>query len=97
MNNIKKMIYVALFIAISVSSTGCATYKTLDNITPNSPKFFSGTRLNANAINKNTVALKKFKVSPPKYPFLDLPGSFLLDLVASPATGIMAIYDIATH
>ena len=43
------------------------------------------------AINNDNVGLKKFKVDPPKYPLLDLPASFILDLIVSPATGIMAI------
>ena len=74
-------------------TSGCSTYKTLEVTTTNSPKVFSGTRLNLNAIQKNNVALRKFKVSLPKYPLVDLPASFMLDMVVLPATGTMSIYE----
>lgn len=74
-----------------MSVSGCSTYKTLESTSDNAPVFFSGTRLDLDAISKNEVAIKKHKVAPPKYPLLDLPASFILDLIVSPATGIMAL------
>ena len=87
---IKKTVYAGILSRLLISTTGCATYKTLDAAGANGPKFFSGTRLDLNAINKDDVGLRKFKVKPPGYPLLDLPASFMLDLIVSPATGIMA-------
>jgi len=82
-----------LISSISLTSSGCATYRTINDAQINSPKIFSGTRLNLHAINKNHVALKKFKVEPPKYPLLDLPGSFVLDIVISPLTMGLTAYE----
>jgi len=93
MNNYKNTIYILILLSLMITSSGCATYKTLDNVTFNSPKVFSGTRLDLHAINKNKVALKKFKVNPPEYPLLDLPGSFVLDVVAAPATLGLTAYE----
>jgi uncharacterized protein YceK len=88
MRNSARTIILACLLA---ATGGCATYKTLDAAGANGPKFFSGTRLDMNAITNDNVGLKKFKVDPPKYPVLDLPASLMLDLLVSPATGIMAI------
>ena len=87
----RNYIHTIIIAGFFVTSSGCATYKTLDAAGANGPKFFSGTRLDMNTINKDNVGLKKFKVDPPRYPLLDLPASFILDLIVSPATGIMAI------
>ena len=91
MEIIKKAIYAVTLASLSIATTGCATYKTLDAAGANGPKFFSGTRLDLIAIKKDDIALRKFKVGPPRYPLLDLPASFMLDAIVSPATGIMAI------
>ena len=91
MEIIKKSVNALILASLFTSITGCATYKTLDAAGDNGPKFFSGTRMDLNAIKKDGVGLKKFKVAPPKYPLLDLPASFVLDAIVSPATGIMAI------
>jgi len=88
-----KSVHAATLVCLIMSTTGCATYKTLDTAGANGPKFFSGSRLDINAINQDRVGLKKFKVAPPPYPWLDLPASFLLDLIVSPATGVMEISD----
>ena len=87
----KYFAYTIILASLIVSASGCATYRTLDAAGANGPKFFSGTRQDMYAINNDNVGLKKFKVDPPKYPLLDLPASFILDLIVSPATGIMAI------
>ena len=77
-------------------STGCTTYKTIEKAEKDSPIFFSGTRLNFDAINKKEIALKKFSTSPPKSPVIDLPFSFLADLIISSLTGGMAAYEVIT-
>jgi len=93
----KNYIVMALLCSGTLSFSGCATYKTIDNAKPYSPKFFSGTRLNLHAINENNIALKKFDVRPPEYPWLDLPGSFALDAIVSPMSGGAVIYEKIVH
>ena len=90
-------IWIIMLTALFLGSSGCATFETVSNARINSPKFFSGTRLDLNAINNNKVALKKFNVQPPEYPLLDLPGSFVLDIVVSPLTGGAALYETLVY
>ncbi|MEJ2553155.1 MAG: YceK/YidQ family lipoprotein [Gammaproteobacteria bacterium] len=85
----RNLAYTIILAGLFVTTGGCATYRTLDAAGADGPKFFSGTRLDVNSINKDKAGLKKFKVDPPKYPLLDVPPSFMLDLMVSPATGIM--------
>ena len=63
--------------------SGCATFKTLDTDLPLNQRMFvySGTRLDWSAISNNQAALKKIKVTPPRYPLVDLPFSFSLDTI----------------
>ena len=65
---------------------GCATYNTISAAKPGSPKIYSGTRLDLNAIQNNEFALLKFKTAPPKNPAVDLPFSFLFDTLMLPLT-----------
>jgi len=79
---------------VTLHINGCATVDTISRATSGSPKFFSGTRLDVNALAGNKVAMKKFKVQPPKYPLLDLPASFVLDLFIAPVTAGVALYEV---
>ncbi|MGZ8916382.1 MAG: YceK/YidQ family lipoprotein [Methylobacter sp.] len=45
---------------------------------------YSGTRLDWAALTKNEVALRKYKIEPPRYPLVDLPLSFALDSMFLP-------------
>ena len=67
-------------------SSGCATYRTISAAEQGSPKVFSGTRLDVNAIRGDEVALRKFKTDPPRYPLLDLPLSIGFDMAILPLT-----------
>jgi uncharacterized protein YceK len=69
-----------------MTATGCATYRTISEAVPGSPKVFSGTRLDINAIAGNEIGIRKFKVAPPPYPLVDLPFSLLLDTLILPLT-----------
>ena len=71
---------------MSLALSGCATYSTISNAGPNTPKVFSGTRLNAAALSGDDYELRRFRVSPPPYPLLDLPFSFVADMFVSPLT-----------
>jgi len=69
-----------------LSSTGCATYRTISKAEQGSPKVFSGTRLDVSAIRGDEVALRKFKADPPSYPLVDLPLSIGFDIAILPLT-----------
>ncbi|HBQ45227.1 MAG TPA: YceK/YidQ family lipoprotein [Thiomicrospira sp.] len=79
------MLVKRLFIfGIVAILSGCSTIKTLDSATIDSPVVFSGTRLNICAITDDKVGMIKFNTKPVEYPVLDLPASFLLDLIMFP-------------
>ena len=59
---------------------GCATARTLTGYRPGDPVFMSGTRLDVAAIANDKPALKRFHATPPAWPLLDLPFSFVADL-----------------
>lgn len=69
-----------------IGLSSCATFKSLDARVPLAQRMFiySGTRLDLAALAKNDVALRKFKVAPPRYPLVDLPLSFALDSIFLP-------------
>ncbi len=79
----KQAVYVGVCV---IGLSGCATFKTLDARLPLDQRMFiySGTRLDWAALAKNDVALRKFKVTPPRYPLVDLPVSFALDSLFLP-------------
>lgn len=80
----KKRILVVVIAAICTSA--CATITSLDKPMRTSPKIYSGTLLDLYAIQKHEEGLNRFNVDPPTYPWLDLPGSVLLDTVVLPGT-----------
>jgi uncharacterized protein YceK len=88
----KKFVYGSICI---IGLSGCATFKTLDTDLPLNQRMFiySGTRLDWSAVTNNEIALRKMKVSPPRFPFVDLPFSFALDSLFLPLT----IYAVIFH
>jgi len=66
-------------------TTGCATLTTAAHFTKDSPKFYSGTRLDSHAIaHDETVLLvykNKYGIEPPAYPKIDIPFSVLFDTI----------------
>ena len=76
---------------------GCATIRTVDHLTSESPKLYSGTMLDIHAIRGNQEVLRvyqdKYNVVPPEQPKLDLPFSFILDTVALVVTIPVALYE----
>lgn len=85
---------LTIFCITCLCISGCATVNTISNAKPVSPKIFSGTRLDLNAIAGNKVAMRKFNTKPPAYPLSDLPASFLADLFISPVTSGAELYEI---
>ncbi|MEQ1530596.1 MAG: YceK/YidQ family lipoprotein [Methylococcales bacterium] len=91
LNTIKQLVFGWLCL---IHLSGCATFTTLDAQLPLYQKvfIFSGTRLDWAALSENDVAIRKFKVTPPRYPILDLPFSFAADSVFLPATVYAEIF-----
>lgn len=92
MHNFKRL---SLVIALLLTHTlqGCATYSTISEAKPGSPKVYSGTRLDLNAIQGNEQAQLKFKTLPPKNPALDLPFSLLFDTIMLPLSLSISGYE----
>ena len=59
---------------------GCATARTLTGYRPGDPVLMSGTRLDVAAIADDKPMLRRFHATPPAWPWLDLPFSFVADL-----------------
>jgi uncharacterized protein YceK len=75
-----------VLILMVMTSTGCATYRTISEVQPGSPKVFSGARLDAAAITRDEYELRKFRAAPPPYPLVDLPFSLAADAFLLPLT-----------
>lgn len=88
-----KPLLLALTLAMTFNLQGCATYSTISEAKPGSPKIYSGTRLNLHALQGNDFALLKFKAEPPKHPALDLPLSILFDTLMLPLTFSISGYE----
>ncbi len=89
----KTVITSFILVMLSATTTGCATYRTISEAAPGSPKVFSGTRLDINVIRGNEIGIRKFKVAPPPYPTVDLPFSIFLDTLIFPLTFSVAAYE----
>lgn len=94
MKKVTTNIRILLLICPSLFVGGCSTFNTINSAEPGTPKFYSGTRLNVNALVGNEVAMRKYKIPPPAHPLLDLPGSLILDTLISPLTGGAALYEV---
>lgn len=84
---------ILLALCVALGLQGCATYSTISEAKPGSPKIYSGTRLDIHAIEGNAFALLKFKAEPPKNPALDLPFSILFDTIMLPLTFSISGYE----
>lgn len=71
--------------AAMLMTSGCATLTTASHFTKDSPKFYSGTRLDIHASAHHEDVLlvykDKYGVDPPDYPRTDLLFSFFFDTV----------------
>lgn len=88
-----KFISILIVLAMACLLQGCATYSTISEAKPGSPKIYSGTRLDLNAMQGNEHALLKFNANPPKNPVLDLPFSFLFDTIMLPLSFSVSGYE----
>jgi uncharacterized protein YceK len=92
-----QMRIVILIVVALLSLNGCATIDTVSSFTIESPKIYSGTRLDKVAMNKEHIRLRvykeKFNVVPPENPETDIFFSFLLDTIILPVTVPIAFYE----
>jgi uncharacterized protein YceK len=87
-------IFPIIILVVTIWFTGCATIRTMPTLgSYGSPKVYSGTRLDFNAVTGNTEGLRKFKVSPPEYPLADIAFSAALDTIILPLTLPVASYE----
>jgi len=70
--------------------SGCATVASLDSAGHRGPLVYSGTRLDLAAMTGDENGLRRFKVAPPAYPWLDLPFSLMADTFILPFTFVKA-------
>jgi len=88
-----KPLLLAASLALVCLMQGCATYNTISEARPGSPKIYSGTRLDVIAIQGDEHAQAKFKADAPKHPLLDLPLSILLDTIVLPLSFSISGYE----
>ena len=82
-----------MFLIILLSISGCATTSTLNQADhKGKPLVFSGTRLDIAALRDEPNLKKRFGVSAPKYPLLDLPFSGFLDIFVLGYTVPVALF-----
>ena len=77
--------FVSVMLICLLLNTGCATLTTASHFTSESPKIYSGTRLDIQASANHEEILRVYRdqygVVPPDYPKLDLPFSLLFDTI----------------
>ena len=91
---IARCVSIVPAVVLLLSSSGCATYRTISTAEQGSPKVFSGTRLDVSAILGDEFALRKFKADPPRYPLVDLPFSIGFDMAILGLTLPVAIGEL---
>ncbi len=84
----------AICVVVVPLGTGCASYATISNAGINTPKVYSGTRLNLAALHGDESAKHRFPAPPPARPLLDLPLSLVLDTALLPLTIPSATYEL---
>jgi len=80
-----------LLMALALSTTGCATARTLNAAQPGAPLVYAGTRLDLYAMQGGCCAMDKYGAQAPSYPGLDLPASALLDTLLLPLSLLTAL------
>ncbi len=66
------------------SCAGCATFSTVEQIDRDSPRYFTGTRVNVAALLDDRETLDTFarhSMYPAEHPLLDLPFTLIMDSV----------------
>jgi len=94
MKNVSAIFVSAAVATAMLCTVGCASYRTISTAERGTPKVFSGTRLDVQAILHSDSTTRQFKTEPPSYPWLDLPFSFLLDAIVFPLSASVALYEV---
>ena len=94
MKNVAAIFVSAAVVTVMPGTVGCASYRTIATAERGTPKVFSGTRLDVQAILHNEYGLRKFKTEPPSYPWLDLPFSVFADMMVFPLSSSVAFYEL---
>jgi len=82
-----------VWLVMTLWVSGCATVTSIDSAEHGTPLVYSGTRLDLAAIADDESDLRKFKTSPPGYPWLDLPFSMVADTFMLPLSFGVATYE----
>jgi uncharacterized protein YceK len=93
MKSVAAVFVSAAVVTAMLGTVGCASYRTIATAEHGTPKVFSGTRLDVQAILHNEYGLRKFKTEPPSYPWLDLPFSIFVDMMVVPLSFSAALYE----
>ena len=91
---------VSAILVFMLLTGGCATLTTASHFTDDSPKIYSGARLDFHASADHEDMLRVYKdkygVEPPSYPTLDFPFSLLFDtLILLPIVLPVVLYQAA--
>ena len=90
---ISKSNYLLVLLILPFIVGGCATTSTLSQPAyERKPLVMSGVRLDLASLKNDVGVTEKFGVSPPDFPLLDLPFSFVLDFFALGYTLPVALF-----
>lgn len=88
------MIKVVAALSAAAVLSGCASFNSVDNLKPGSPRFMAGTRLGSAALSSDKSTLDHFSsynITAPSHPGADLLLSFVADVAILP---IVASYSL---
>ena len=95
MRQISFSFFLRILLTTLIGLNGCGTIRTMPALgSYDSPKVYSGTRLDFSAITKNEPKMKRFSTTPPEYPLIDFPFSLILDTIILPMTIPVATYEV---
>ena len=97
MCRVHKFILLSMIAGICLLLINCATIHSISAAKRDSPKVYSGTRIDVHALNHDTRYLdsiySRYGIRSPEYPGADLPFSFILDSFLFPLTSSVALYE----
>ena len=79
---------------LNVALTGCGTFRSHDGPRADAPRIYSGVRLDMAVLQGDESYIKRYKLTPPDYPLLDLPFSFAFDSLLLPLAIFRTGYQI---
>lgn len=95
MRKLSRMLFLSILLVTANALSACGTIRTMPALgSYDTPKIYSGTRLDLSAITRNESKLKRFSTVPPEHPLIDFPFSLLLDTIILPMTIPAATYEL---